>query len=69
MRKKFKLGEKLIVINQGGSLIIKKASKLDENFSEDLEFAKRTEEAYKRVERGEYISTDSENLFEEMEKR
>ncbi len=35
---------------------------------EDLEFAKRTEEAHNRIEKGEYISVDSENLFEEMEK-
>ena len=33
-----------------------------------LEFARRTEEAYKIIEAGEYISIDSENLFEEMMK-
>ena len=68
MRKKFNPGDKLAVISQDGRLIIKKADKLDENFREDLEFAKRTEEAYKRVENWQYISVDSENLFEEMEK-
>ena len=68
MRKNFEPEEKLVIMNQDGRIIIKKASNLDENFKEDLEFAKRTEEAYKRVERGEYISVDSENLFEEMGK-
>ncbi len=32
------------------------------------EFAKRTEEAYKRIEAGEYISVDSKDVVEEMAK-
>ena len=39
-----------------------------EQFAEDLEFARSTEEAYRRIELGEYISVDSENLSKEMEK-
>jgi len=68
MRKGIKEGEKLVIIEGDGKLILKKASKIDENFQEDLEFARRTEEALKRIEAGEYISVDSENLFEEMNK-
>ena len=68
MRKGIKEGEKFIIIRDSGRLILKKASKIDENFLEDLEFAKRTEEARKRIEAGEFISVDSENLFEEMNK-
>ena len=68
LRKGFKEGEKIIVIRKGDSILLKKASKLDENFKEDLEFARRTEEAYKRIEAGEYMSVDSENLFKEMMK-
>ncbi len=36
--------------------------------AEDLEFARRTEEAYKRHERGEFISMDSEDFLKELEK-
>ena len=68
LRKGFKEGEKIIVIRKGDSILLKKAGKLDENFKEDLEFARRTEEAYKRIEAGEYLSVDSENLFKEMMK-
>lgn len=68
LRKGFKEGEKIIVIRKGDTILLKKAGKLDENFKEDLEFARRTEEAYKRIEAGEYISVDSENLFKEMMK-
>lgn len=68
MRKGIKEGEKLVIIENKGKLILKKASKVDENFQEDLEFARRTEEAWKRIEAGQYISMDSEDLFEEMVK-
>ena len=68
MRKHLKEGEKLLVIEGEGKIIIKKATDMDEQLQEDLEFAKRTEEAYKRIEAGEFISVDSENLFEEMDK-
>jgi len=68
MRKNLKVGDKLIVIENNGQIILKKADDFDKNIEEDLEFAKRTEEAYKRIEAGEYISVDSDNLFEEMQK-
>ena len=68
MRKNIKEGEKLVIIEGDEKLILKKASKMDENFQEDLEFARRTEEALKRIEAGEFISVDSENIFEEMDK-
>jgi len=68
MRGNLKEGDKLVIIEAGDQLILKKASKFDENLKEDLEFARRTEEAYKRIESGDYISVDSDNLFEEMEK-
>lgn len=45
--------------------------KLKERFAkleEDLEFARRTEEAHDRIEAGEYISIDSDDLFEKMKK-
>jgi AbrB family looped-hinge helix DNA binding protein len=68
MRGNLKEGDKLIIIENGDQLILKKSDKFDENLKEDLEFARRTEEAYKRIESGEYISVDSDNLFEEMQK-
>lgn len=35
---------------------------------EDMEFARRTEEAYQRHENGDYVETDSEEFLEELEK-
>jgi AbrB family looped-hinge helix DNA binding protein len=68
MRNKIKEGEKLIVFSSGGNIILKKASKMDEQLQEDLEFARRTEEALKRIDAGEYVEVGQENLFEEMDK-
>lgn len=68
MRKGFKEGEKILIIKDKGRLILKKASSMSENFKEDLEFARRTEEAYKRHERGEGITMDADEFLKEMEK-
>lgn len=68
MRAGFKEGEKLLIIKDKGRLILKKATSADENFKEDLEFARRTEEAYKRHERGEFIQMDAEDFLKELEK-
>ena len=68
MRENMKEGDELFIIKDGERLIIKKVENLGESMKEDLEFARRTEEALKRIESGEYISVDSENLVEEMMK-
>ena len=51
MRKGFQEGEKFVVIKAGKQLILKSIKDFDENIEEDLEFARRTEEAYKRYEK------------------
>jgi AbrB family looped-hinge helix DNA binding protein len=68
MRKHLKEGDKLLIIKNGEQLILKKASEIDKNFSEDLEFAKRTEEAYKRHEKGDFVKMNFDKFIEEMKK-
>lgn len=68
MRKGFKEGEKLIIIKSNDKIILKKASQMDEQFKEDLEFARRTEEAYKRIESGKGITMDFDDFIKEMRK-
>ena len=41
---------------------------LDKNLEEDLEFARRTEEAWKSYERGEFISMPVDEFLEELSK-
>lgn len=67
-RKNIREGDTFIVLRNKDQIILKLASKLDKQFAEDLEFARRTEKAYKRIEAGEFISIDSKNLQEEMMK-
>ncbi|MEK6819203.1 MAG: AbrB/MazE/SpoVT family DNA-binding domain-containing protein [Nanoarchaeota archaeon] len=68
MRKGFKEGDKLVVIRNDKQLIFKKVEDFDKNIEEDLEFARRTEEAYKRIEAGEGIKMDFNEFLEEMKK-
>ena len=46
MRRDFKEGDNLIVIKDGDRIILKKIENLTEKMKEDLEFARRTEEAW-----------------------
>ena len=68
LRNDFKIGEKLIVIKSNNRLIIKKASELEGNLEEDLKFAKRTEEAWKRYEKGEFVSMDKDDFLTALKK-
>jgi|TARA_Y100000296_G_C5010392_1_gene174779 AbrB family looped-hinge helix DNA binding protein len=68
MRKDFKEGEKLVVIKNKDQIILKKVKDFDKNVEEDLEFARKTEEAYRRHERGEFISMDGDEFLKELEK-
>ena len=67
MRSNFQVGDKILIIRAGDQLIMKKATKLDENLKEDIEFAKRTEEAWKRYKRGEFKSMDSSDFLRKLE--
>jgi len=68
MRKDLKEGDKLVIIKNNGQIIMKKADEFSENLEEDLEFAKRTEEAWKRYERGEFKSLPADEFLQKLER-
>lgn len=68
MRGGFKEGEKFVVIKSGRQLILKSIKDFDENIKEDLAFAKRTEEAWKRYEKGEFKEMDFDDFLREVKK-
>ena len=68
MRENIKEGEKLVLIKNKNQIILKKASEMDKSLAEDLEFARRTEEAYNRYEKGAYISMPADKFLEELKK-
>lgn len=61
-------GDKILIIRNDGQLIMKKASNLDINLKEDLAFAKKTDEAWKRIEQGKGIKMDFDDFIDEMKK-
>jgi len=68
MRKHIREGEKLVVIQTEDRLIMKKASKLSKNLEEDLAFAKRTEEAFRRISEGKGVRMDFDDFLETLKK-
>lgn len=63
MRKDFHEGDKVLIIHEDGRLIMKKATKLEENLKDDLVFAERTEKAWNSYEKGEFKSKDSKDFL------
>ena len=68
MREGLSEGEKLVIIKNDQQIILKKMSDFDKNLEEDLEFAKRTEEAWESYDRGEFISMDADDFLKEIKK-
>ncbi len=68
LRKGFHEGEKFVVIRARKQLILKSVKDFDENIEEDLEFARRTEEAFERYEAGEFKSMGKEAFLKEIER-
>ena len=69
MRTNMREGDKILLIQDGDRIILEKTTKLSKKFKEDLEFARRTEESYQRIERGEGISMDFDKFIQEIKKR
>ena len=67
-REDMKEGEQLIIIKNDNQLILKKVSELDKNLKEDLEFAKKTEEAWVRYEKGQFKSSTAKDFLKDLEK-
>ncbi|MBS3115891.1 AbrB/MazE/SpoVT family DNA-binding domain-containing protein [Candidatus Woesearchaeota archaeon] len=68
LREDMKEGEKLIIIKSDSQLILKKVTELDKQLKEDLEFAKRTEEAWKEYDKGKFKSMNFDDFISEMKK-
>lgn len=66
MREGLNEGDKLIIIKNDKQIILKKMESFEKNFEEDLEFAKRTEEAWKQIERGEFTSYSKEEFLRNL---
>ncbi len=63
MRKTLEEGEKLVIIEDAGMFIIRKASDYAKSLQADIEFAQRTEAAYLEVERGKYVQMSAADFL------
>jgi len=68
MRRELIDGDKLVIMKNKNQFVLKKLDTFSKNLEEDLEFAKRTEEAWKSYDRGEFISQSVDEFLEELEK-
>lgn len=68
MRSDLHEGDRLIVIRNGDQIILKKTDNLDRNFQEDIAFAKKTDEAWKRYDKGEFIEMDFDEFMKKAKK-
>ena len=68
LRENMKEGEQLIIIKNDNQLIIKKVSEMDKNLKEDLKFAKRTEAAWERYEKGQFKTSTAKEFLKNLEK-
>ena len=68
MRKDLREGDELLIIKDDDRIILKKADKVTQQMKEDLEFARRTEEAYEKIESGKGIKMNFDDFIQEMKK-
>lgn len=68
MRKNFARDEKFILIQNKDQIILKKATDFNKELEEDLIFAKRTEEAFRRYESGKFKKKNDKEFLEELNK-
>lgn len=68
MRKDLNIGDRFIIIKKGKDFVLKPAEDLEENFLEDLSFAKKTLDALDRYEKGKFKERDDTEFLTELEK-
>jgi len=68
MRKDLSVGDKFVIIRRDKEFVLKPAADLEENFLEDLDFAKRTLAALKRYGRGKFREMEDKEFLSEVEK-
>lgn len=68
MRKDIREGDRFLIIKDKSSILLKRADDLDEKFKEDLEFARRTEEAWKEYDAEKFKRMDFDDFIKEMKK-
>lgn len=61
-------GDKLVIIRNHDQIIMKHADALDKQFTDDVAFAKKTDEAWTRIKEGKGVKMGFDEFIEEMKK-
>ena len=61
-------GTEFLILKDEDVIILKRAEKVSEQMKEDLEFARRTEQAWKQIEKGDGIEMEFDDFIEKMKK-
>lgn len=65
-RADFLEGDEILLLKEGGKIILKNKKEFSKQLEEDLEFARRTEEALTRLENGEGTEMDFDEFIKEI---
>ena len=68
MRGNLKEGDNILLVKDDERIILKKVDNLTEQIKEDLEFAKKTEEAWKAHDKGKFKTYSEEEFLKKLEK-
>ena len=68
MRKDLSIGDRFIIIRKGNEIILKPARDLEENFLEDLDFAKKTLAALDKYAKGKFREMEGKDFLKELGK-
>ena len=68
MRKGLDVGDRFIIIRRDNEIILKPADDLEENFLEDLDFAKKTLASLDKYGKGKFKETEGKDFLKELEK-
>ena len=66
MREDMEDGEKMIIIKDDGEYTLKRVKNMSNKIEEDIEFARRTEEAWKEYDAGKFTSSSASEFIKEM---
>jgi AbrB family looped-hinge helix DNA binding protein len=68
MRKGLDVGDRFIIIRRDNEIILKPAEDLEENFLEDLNFAKKTLASLDKCGKGKFKEMEGKDFLKELEK-
>ena len=68
MRTNFNSGDELLFIKKDDKIVLKKMGGVMKNLKDDIEFANNIEKIWQEYDDGNFISTNSDNFLEELDK-